>query len=263
MLNKGDVLEQKPISTIKKVLLETPIEKIDDFIKVYTEDTRKGVQKLVLRAAKEKEAYENEQGRVENMLMYERQLPQESIIGGIDEAGRGPLAGPVVAAVVILNPKDPILYIDDSKKLSAQKREYLYDEIISRAHAYGIGVVSEGEIDQINILQATYKAMRHAISQCNVEPDHLLNDAVIIPDVAIKQTKIIKGDSKSLSIAAASILAKVTRDRLMLAYDELYPEYGFKRNKGYGSAEHIKSIKQIGPCPIHRRTFIKNFINEE
>ncbi len=261
MSNKGDILKPESITSIKEILARTSTEELDQFIQTYREDTRKGVIHLVKRAQKDKQAYIDEVARVESMLEYERQLPLDYCVGGIDEAGRGPLAGPVVAAVVILNPKDPILYIDDSKKLTSKKRDALYEEIIQRATAYGIGVVSEEDIDSINILQATYKAMQHAINQCQVAPDHLLNDAVIIPDVSIPQTKIIQGDSKSLSIAAASILAKVTRDRLMLAYDELYPEYGFKSNKGYGSAEHIKQLKNIGPCPIHRKSFIKNFVH--
>ena len=255
-------MKQQSIAEIKETLLNTPVEKMDAFIRMYMTDARKGVCKLIERAEKIKNAYTNELTRIDKMLIYERQLPSDTIIGGIDEAGRGPLAGPVVAAMVILNPNDPILYVDDSKKLSASKRENLYQEIISRADAYGIGVVSEQEIDRMNILQATYKAMRHAVKQCEMKPTHLLNDAVVIPELAIAQTKIIKGDSKSLSIAAASILAKVTRDRIMLAYDELYPDYDFKNNKGYGSAKHIEAIKQIGPCSIHRRSFITNFVNK-
>ncbi len=255
-------MKAESIECIKNKLKETPVDSLDFFIETYEKDLRKGVEQLVQRAKKEKEEFYNEILRVEKMLSYERQFPKDWYIGGIDEAGRGPLAGPVVAAVVILNPDDPILYVNDSKKLSQQKRETLYEEIIQRAIGYGIGVVSEADIDAMNILQGTYKAMRIALEQCLVQPKHILNDAVIIPDVVIEQTKIIKGDSKSLSIAAASILAKVTRDRIMEAYDSLYPEYGFKQNKGYGSAQHIEQIKKIGPCPIHRQTFIRNFIDK-
>ena len=179
---------------------------------------------------------------------------------GIDEVGRGPLAGPVVTAAVIL-PKDcDILYINDSKKLSEKKREMLYDEIMAKAVAVGIGYNSPERIDEINILQATYEAMREAISKLSVKPDILLNDAVNIPGVDIKQVPIIKGDAKSISIGAASIIAKVTRDRLMVSYDEVFPGYGFASNKGYGSAAHIEALKTLGPTPIHRRTFIKNFV---
>ena len=179
---------------------------------------------------------------------------------GVDEAGRGPLAGPVVACAVIL-PKDcKILYINDSKKLSEKKREELYDVIMKEALAVGIGYATHTRIDEINILQATYEAMREAISKLEVKPDILLNDAVTIPGVDVRQIPIIKGDAKSMSIAAASIIAKVTRDRLMVEFDKAYPEYHFAENKGYGSAVHIAAIKEVGPSPIHRQSFIKNFL---
>ena len=174
--------------------------------------------------------------------------------------GRGPLAGPVVAGAVIL-PKDcDILYINDSKKLTAAKREELYDEIMQKAVATGVGMVSPARIDEINILQATYEAMHQAIMQLKTAPDLLLNDAVTIPGITIRQVPIIKGDAKSISIGAASIIAKVTRDRLMEEYDKILPGYGFASNKGYGSAEHIEALKRLGPTPIHRATFIRNFI---
>ena len=181
-------------------------------------------------------------------------------ICGIDEVGRGPLAGPVVAGAVILPKDDMILYLNDSKKLSEKKREMLYDEIMNRAVATGIGMASPARIDEINILQATYEAMRMAIDNLKVRPDILLNDAVTIPQVDILQVPIIKGDAKSISIAAASIIAKVTRDRLMVEYDKVMPEYGFASNKGYGSAAHIDALKKYGATPIHRRSFIHNFI---
>jgi ribonuclease HII len=165
-----------------------------------------------------------------------------------------------VAGAVIL-PKDcDILYINDSKKLSAAKREELYDVIMERAVATGIGMVGPEEIDRINILQATYEAMRQAIEKLDPKPQLLLNDAVTIPGVDLPQVPIIKGDAKSISIGAASIIAKVTRDRLMETYDEIYPEYGFAGNKGYGSAAHIAALQKYGPTPIHRRTFIKNYV---
>ena len=196
------------------------------------------------------------------MKIYERKYADYAFICGIDEVGRGPLAGPVVAGAVIL-PKDcNILYINDSKKLSEKKREELYDVIMEQAVATGIGMASPARIDEINILQATYKAMQQAISKLSIKPDLLLNDAVTIPDVEIEQIPIIKGDAKSISIGAASIIAKVTRDRLMVEYDQILPEYGFASNKGYGSAEHIAALKKYGPSPIHRRSFIHNFIEE-
>ena len=206
------------------------------------------------------ERLEAEIKRTELMKEFDREYKIYGTICGIDEAGRGPLCGPVVAAAFILPYEYNILYINDSKKLSETKREEVYKEIDKYAVAYGVGIVSPERIDEINILQATYEAMRTAIHKLSVTPDILLNDAVTIPMVDIKQVPIIKGDAKSQSIAAASIVAKVTRDHLMEEYDKLYPEYGFAKHKGYGTAAHIKAIKEYGPCPIHRRTFIKNFI---
>ena len=206
------------------------------------------------------ERLEAEIKRTELMKEFDREYKIYGTICGIDEAGRGPLCGPVVAAAVILPDEYNILYINDSKKLSETKREEVYKEIDKYAVAYGVGIVSPERIDEINILQATYEAMRTAIHKLSVKPDILLNDAVTIPKVDIKQVPIIKGDAKSISIAAASVLAKVTRDRIMEEYDKKYPEYGFAKHKGYGTAAHIKAIKEYGPCPIHRRTFIKNFI---
>ena len=206
------------------------------------------------------EKLEKELARLEAMREYEDTYAACAYICGIDEAGRGPLAGPVVAAAAVL-PKDcQIFYLNDSKKLSEKKRDLLFDEIKEKAVAYGIGIVSPQVIDEINILQATYEAMRQAISQLNVIPEILLNDAVTIPGVDIMQVPIVKGDAKSVSIAAASILAKVTRDRMMMEYDQIYPEYGFAEHKGYGTAAHIAALKEYGPCPIHRRTFIKKFV---
>lgn len=206
------------------------------------------------------ERLEAEIKRTELMKEFDREYKIYGTICGIDEAGRGPLCGPVVAAAVILPDEYNILYINDSKKLSETKRVEVYKEIDKYAVAYGVGIVSPERIDEINILQATYEAMRTAIHKLSVKPDILLNDAVTIPMVDIKQVPIIKGDAKSQPIAAASIVAKVTRDHLMEEYDKLYPEYGFAKHKGYGTAAHIKAIKEYGPCPIHRRTFIKNFI---
>ena len=194
------------------------------------------------------------------MMFYEKKYSGYERICGIDEAGRGPLAGPVVAGAVIL-PKDcEILGVDDSKKLSAKKRELLYDEIMEKAVAVSVGIVSPERIDEINILQATYEAMREAAAGLGTEPDILLNDAVTIPEVVIPQVPIVKGDAKSVSIAAASIIAKVTRDRIMVEYESRFPGYGFASNKGYGSAEHIEALRRLGPSPIHRNSFISNFV---
>lgn len=212
------------------------------------------------REAKRALALEKERARMYELFAYEREYEAYPYICGIDEVGRGPLAGPVVACAVIL-PKDcDILYINDSKKLSEKKREMLYAEIMEKAVAVGIGIVGPERIDEINILQATYEAMREAISKLSVQPDLLLNDAVKIPGVDIPQVSIIKGDAKSASIGAASIVAKVTRDRMMVEYDSIFPEYGFAGNKGYGTAVHIEALKEIGPTPIHRRSFIGNFV---
>lgn len=210
------------------------------------------------------EKLEKELARLEAMREYERAWEERSCmcICGIDEAGRGPLAGPVVAAAVVLPRDCEILYLNDSKKLSQKKRETLYDEITAKAAAWGIGMASPGRIDEINILQATYEAMREAVKKLDPCPDVLLNDAVTIPGILKMQVPIIKGDAKSVSIAAASIVAKVTRDRMMAEMDKKYPGYSFASNKGYGSAAHIAALKKLGPCEIHRRTFIKNFVGE-
>ena len=257
---KRRIMEIKKIGEIKAELEGLDVQQIQQFIDYYKVDERGGVQKLVSIAEKRLEKYMAELARTESIKKYEKEYDNYLYICGIDEVGRGPLAGPVVAGAVIL-PKDcDILYINDSKKLSAAKRDELYDEIMEKAVATGLGFVSPERIDEINILQATYEAMRQAINKLNSQPDLLLNDAVTIPGVTMKQVPIIKGDAKSISIGAASIIAKVTRDRLMEEYDHMFPEYGFASNKGYGSAEHIKAIKEYGPTPIHRRTFIKNFL---
>lgn len=250
--------EQKKISEIKEELQAAEETMLPAFISEYGNDSRLGVQKLLQQARKRLEKLEQERERIEKLRVYEKQYEKTGYVCGVDEVGRGPLAGPVVAGAVIL-PKDcRILYINDSKRLSGKKREELYEVIMEQALAVGIGMVSPARIDEINILQATYEAMRQAIQNLSLTPDILLNDAVTIPQVSIPQVPIIKGDAKSISIGAASIIAKVTRDRLMVEYDKIMPEYGFARNKGYGSGEHIQAIQTFGPSPIHRQTFIKN-----
>ena len=184
------------------------------------------------------------------------------IAAGIDEAGRGPLAGPVAAGAVILPADHDILYLNDSKKLSAKKRDMLFDQIREEAVAWAVGLATPSRIDEINILQATYEAMRLAVSKLGTAPTVLVNDAVTIPGMAIPQIPVIKGDAKCISIAAASILAKVTRDRIMEEMDEKYPEYGFAKHKGYGTREHMEAIRKYGPCPIHRRSFITRIVQE-
>ena len=206
--------------------------------------------------------------KLQTMQIYERDLRAagKRYIAGVDEVGRGPLAGPVVAACVILPEDFDVLGVDDSKKLSEKKREQLYDAILSEARACGIGMQNNASIDEINILEATKEAMRCAILEaeqalraktgCGI--DHILIDALTLREVAIPQTGIVKGDGASLSIAAASILAKVTRDRMMIEYDSIYPGYAFAKNKGYGTRAHYEGLQAQGMTPIHRRSFLKN-----
>ena len=245
---------------IKEILQAASMEKLPEFIAEYENDPRSGVQKLIKKYQADDLKYQQELDRLEQMKVYEKKYGQYLAICGIDEVGRGPLAGPVTAGAVIL-PKDvQILYLNDSKKLSPKKREELAKEIREKAIAVGLGMVSPERIDQINILQATYEAMRMAISNLEVRPDLLLNDAVTIPEVVVPQVPIIKGDTLSASIAAASIVAKVTRDRMMVEYDKVYPGYDFASNMGYGSAKHYAGLDKLGPCEIHRRTYIKEYV---
>lgn len=250
----------KSLSEIKALLEPLSFEERRPFLIELQEDSRVGVRNLIAKYRKQEQKLEEELIRIETMKEFEYQYPQASYICGIDEVGRGPLAGPVVAGAVILDKSKQILYLNDSKKLSEAKRNELYTEIKEKALSVQIGIVSPGYIDEVNILNATYEAMRIAVNGLQYTPDVLLNDAVIIPGLPMEQVKIIKGDARSVSIAAASIIAKVERDRLMVEYDKLYPEYGFASNKGYGSAEHIAALKKYGPCPIHRHSFIKNFV---
>ncbi len=223
--------------------------------------TEKQLEKQREREERAARKLEAEIRRTKGLMVYEERYgAQGLVIAGIDEVGRGPLAGPVLACAAILPRDSLILELNDSKKLSEKKRERLFDVLQKEAVAFAFGASSPKRIDEINILQATYEAMREAIAGLSVCPDILFNDAVTIPDVELPQIPIIGGDGKSVSIAAASILAKVTRDRMMAAYDEIYPGYGFARNKGYGTAEHIAALKRLGPCPIHRRSFIGHFV---
>ena len=251
---------QKSISEIKQEFEIATKEKLPELFETYGQDLRAGVLGLIKRYKKQLDNLEKERQRLEQMRVYERKYQHLGYVCGIDEAGRGPLAGPVVAGAVILPEDCEILYLNDSKQLSEKRREELYDEIQEKAVAVGVGVIGPRRIDEINILQATYEAMCEAIGQLSVMPQILLNDAVTIPQVTIPQVPIIKGDAKSLSIAAASVIAKVTRDRMMREYDDLMPEYGFAAHKGYGSAAHISAIQKYGPSPIDRATFIKNFV---
>ena len=216
---------------------------------------------LVLKYEKKKLQLEKELKRFENMCCYEKEAYAEGakFIAGIDEAGRGPLAGPVVAAAVILPENIFINGLNDSKKLSEKQREELYAIITEKAIAYDVGIVDEKIIDELNILNATKMAMEVAVESLKVKPDLLLIDAVKLDSLKMKQKSIIKGDALSISIASASVIAKVTRDRLIDEMDTTYPNYGFKKHKGYGTKEHIDAIKKFGICPIHRISYTKNF----
>lgn len=248
----------KKISDIEKEFEEAGNEQLLELFALYADDSRAGVSGLIKKYKKKQELLEKEHIRLEEMRKYEHRYENLGYICGIDEAGRGPLAGPVVAGAVILPGDCEILWLNDSKQLSEKKREALYEEIMEKAIAAEVGIVGPERIDEFNILQATYEAMRQAIGKLKVRPQILLNDAVTIPDMEIPQEPIIKGDAKSLSIAAASVIAKVTRDRIMKEYDRMMPEYGFAGHKGYGSSAHIRAIREYGPSPIHRRTFLKN-----
>lgn len=251
---------KRSIGEISEMYKQADITKLPAFIEEFKEDERSGVKTLVKKAKKCLEDLEKEKKRMYEMFSYERKYAQYEYICGVDEVGCGPLAGPVVSAAVIL-PKDcDILYLNDSKKLSENKREEIFDEIMEKAVSVGIGFASPERIDEINIRQADFEAMRMALSKLSVEPDFIMVDGYPIGGIDRKQISIVKGDAKSASIAAASIVAKVTRDRMMSEYDKVFPGYGFASNKGYGSAEHIQAIKEKGPTPIHRKTFIKNFV---
>ncbi len=254
-------MADKTIGQIRMELEAAEEHMLPSFIAMYEADERSGVKKLADQAKKRIVKLQAERERTDRLWKYERMYEACGMVCGIDEAGRGPLAGPVVAGAVILPGDCNILYINDSKKLSAAKREELYDIIMEKALAVGVGMADEARIDEVNILNATYEAMREAISKLTVKPDILLNDAVTIPGVEIRQIPIIKGDAKSISIGAASIIAKVTRDRLMMEYDREMPVYGFASHKGYGSKEHIAALKKYGPSPIHRKSFIGRFVS--
>ncbi len=248
------------VTQIKQILQESSGSELEQLLLIHAQDSRTGVLKLVESYRRKLQKLDEEKQRILVMSQYEIQYGDYEYICGIDEVGRGPLAGPVVAGAVIL-PKDcDILYLNDSKQVSEKMREQLYEEIMHKAIATGIGIVGPNIIDEKNILQATYDAMRMAINNLSVTPSLLLNDAVTIPEITVPQVPIIKGDAKSISIAAASIIAKVTRDKMMKEYDKIMPEYGFASNKGYGAAKHIEAIKKYGTTPIHRQSFIKNFV---
>ena len=246
------------MATIKEVTaLLAQVDNLDSPVWAdLAQDDRTGIQAAIKKRQKELEKEAAEDARLEAMLSYEKALYENGVelIAGIDEVGRGPLAGPVVAAAVILPKGCKIRYLNDSKKIPKSKHEAIYNEIIEHAVAVGVGVKDAAVIDQVNIYEATKLAMLEALGQLSQEPEHLLIDAMKL-DTPIPQTSIIKGDANSLSIAAASIVAKVTRDKMMADYDKEFSGYGFAKNAGYGTSEHLEGLNKLGITPIHRKTF--------
>lgn len=246
------------MATIKEVTaLLAQVDNLDSPVWAdLAQDDRAGIQAAIKKRQKELEKEAAEDARLEAMLYYEKALYENGVelIAGIDEVGRGPLAGPVVAAAVILPNGCKIRYLNDSKKIPKSKHEAIYNEIIEHAVAVGVGVKDAAVIDQVNIYEATKLAMLEALGQLVQEPEHLLIDAMKL-DTSIPQTSIIKGDANSLSIAAASIVAKVTRDKMMADYDKEFSGYGFAKNAGYGTSEHLEGLNKLGITPIHRKTF--------
>ena len=255
-------MQDKSVREIKEIIETLEVEKYMEYIELLRVDERKSVQGLAIKLAKKLDNIRKEEERLETINIFENEGYDKGYlyIGGIDEAGRGPLAGPVVASVVVFKKDTKIEGVSDSKKLSEAKRDELFEVIKEEALDYGIGIVNNEEIDEFNILNATYMAMKKAINCLKKAPDYLLVDAATIPGIDISQNPIVKGDSKSISIAAASILAKVTRDSIMYQYDRVYPEYGFKSHKGYGTKEHYEAIEKYGITPIHRKSFLKNIL---
>jgi ribonuclease HII len=255
-------MKKRTIKEIKEILKDMKDDQ-DPIFSEFMLDERKGVQTAILSWQKQREKEQLLIKEYNERSKFEESVKAQGFtaIAGIDEVGRGPLAGPVVSAAVILPEDEKIIGLNDSKKLSLKKREELYEEIYKKARAVSVAEVSASEIDRINIYQASKKAMREAVAGLEITPDYLLIDAMEL-EVPIAQEKIIKGDARSVSIAAASIIAKVTRDRLMEKYDQMYPGYGFKNNAGYGTKEHLDGLTQLGVTPIHRRSFspVKNIL---
>lgn len=257
-------MENKPISVIKQMFVDGEIN--EKLIGQLKNDRRKGVQALLQQYEKRKQKEKQQLANFKMMLHYENEAKNKGYrtIAGVDEAGRGPLAGPVVAAAVILPDDFLLLGLDDSKKLTEKQREYFFEKIKEEAISYHIAVKSNEAIDRMNILEATKSAMYEAISGLDTKPDYVLVDAVALPKLPVSSEVVIKGDAKSISIAAASVLAKVTRDRMMQRIHEEFPMYDFKSNMGYGTKRHMESIKTYGVSPYHRKTFapIRNIIGQ-
>lgn len=246
------------MATIKEIQqrLELVTDLADPFLAEAANDQRSGVQKAIEKRKRAIQAELDEDLRLEQMLRYEKELYKADYqgIAGIDEVGRGPLAGPVVAAAVILPPECKIKGLNDSKKIPKKKHQEIYQAVLDKALAVGVGLMNNEIIDQVNIYEATKLAMKEALSKLSLKPDYLLIDAMKL-DVDIPQESIIKGDANSLSIAAASIVAKVTRDKLMADYDKKFPGYDFAKNAGYGTRSHLQGLERSGVTPIHRKTF--------
>ena len=254
-----DISELK-IAKIKEMIESIKEEEYLSYVEILSKDSRNAVKDMAVRLAKKIDAIEKEDKRLYEISQYERGAFERGFkfICGLDEVGRGPLAGPVVAGAVIFKEGEVIRGINDSKKLSEQRREELFEEITEKAIAWAVGIVDNEAIDEFNILNATKMAMKQAINRLSVDPDYLLLDALRLDGIELPQEDIIKGDSKSMSIAGASIVAKVTRDRMIKEYGEIYPEYGFNSHKGYGTKEHYEALKKYGLTPIHRKSFLKN-----
>ena len=266
-LIKTWLTENRSVKHFENVLNQVTEEAFNIYKPYLKEDHRKAMQALVKRKERHFLATAKEKARMQMMLENELRLLSEGYTGivGIDEAGRGPLAGPVVAAVAMINPHDCWDGINDSKQLSEEMREVFFERIKKEALTYGIGVASHAEIDDINILNATKLAMKRAITMANetCSIDYLLIDAVKLDDIPIKQLSLIKGDARSASIAAASILAKVTRDHMMVSFEQEYPGYGFSKHKGYGTKMHYDALNEKGASPIHRESFIKKWREQQ
>lgn len=258
-------LQEMSVGDIREIIRQRGESLSEMELSLISQDPRQGVQRLYQQFRRQQALAAKENLRLETLCLYENEARKKgyAVIAGIDEAGRGPLAGPVVAAAVVLPDNVTIRGIDDSKKLSPAKREKLFYEVQRHALCWAVGEATVEEIDSLNILRASLLAMQRAVERLNCAPDYLLIDAVRIPGMAIPQLPIIKGDGKSISIAAASIMAKVTRDRIMDDIAREFPGYGFAQNKGYGTSDHIEAIKNIGHCKLHRKTFIKNFTVSE
>lgn len=252
------------VKEITEFLNKLNVEEYITYISLLEKDERQSVKKLGVKFKKKYENFLSEKKRVQNLWSFENQLMDGGykVIAGIDEVGRGPLAGPVVAAAVILPQNLFIEGINDSKKISLKKREEIFNIITKKALSIGIGIVDNKKIDEINILNATKFAMMKAVQKLSILPEYLLIDALTLTDINIKQTAIMQGDSKSISIAAASIVAKVTRDKIMDRFHKIYPQYGFINHKGYGTKEHYHNIERYGISPIHRKSFLKNIMGD-